>query len=164
METSGVGLKSMQSKQKPFNNNFVCHVIRDVFPKREFTVVYDRSNDLTEEMHTQKHGIGALRLHSEMYSRENYSWALGTAGIYFGSVIDLFVSINYDPIHIKDLVLEIAKQLKESMKQGGIVFLVNPGHWADRLGEILLVRSDLEKEVKKYSFLKDEDVRVYENI
>lgn len=161
---NGAGLKSMQSNQKSFNNNFVCHVIRDIFPKREFTVVYDRSNDLVEEMHTQKHGIGALRLHSEMYSRENYPWALGAAGIYFGPVVDLFVSINYDPIHKKDLVLEIAKQLKEAMKQGGIVFLVNPGHWADKLGETLSVRSDLEKEIKRYSIFKNEDVRVYENI
>jgi len=162
---SGVGLRLMRLSQKFLNSNFVCHVIRDVFPIRTFTVVYDRLKDIAEAMYTPLHGIGCFQLHSELYLKdEQFYWPLGEAEIYFGQYIDLFVSVNYDPIYKKDLVVEIANQLKNSIKNKGIVFLVNPGGWADKLGEVLSSRHDLEKEIKRYSIFKNEDVRVYENI
>jgi hypothetical protein len=50
------------------------------------------------------------------------------------------------------------------MLPGGIVFIVNHDGWAEKLSDFLLARPDLEKEVKRYSLFKREDVRVYENI
>jgi hypothetical protein len=61
-------------------------------------------------------------------------------------------------------IILIARQIKETMLPGGIVFIVNHDGWAEKLSDFLLVRSDLEKEVKRYSLFKGEDVRVYENI
>jgi hypothetical protein len=147
------------------NNNFICHIIRDVFPERKFTILYDRTKSLFDEMHTPLHGIGAIRMHSEHYStEEQYYWPIGEADTYFGPRADLFISINYNPIYNKNLLVEIARQIKETMLPGGIVFIVNHDGWAEKLSDFLLVRSDLEKEVKRYSLFKGEDVRVYENI
>jgi hypothetical protein len=116
-------------------------------------------------MHTPLHGIGAIRMHSEHYStEEQYYWPIGEADTYFGPRADLFISINYNPIYNKNLLVEIARQIKETMLPGGIVFIVNHDGWAEKLSDFLLVRSDLEKEVKRYSLFKGEDVRVYENI
>lgn len=116
-------------------------------------------------MHTPLHGIGSLRLHSEMYLTEDqYYWPIGEADIYFGPRADLFVSINYNPIYDKNLLAQIAEQIKCTMLPGGIVFIVNHDGWAEKLSDFLLVRPDLEKEVKRYSLFKGEDVRVYENI
>ncbi len=147
------------------NNNFICHIIRDVFPERKFTILYDRTKSLFDEMHTPLHGIGAFRMHSEHYStEENYYWDLGKVGTYFGASADLFVSINYNPIYDKNLLSQIAEQIKCTMLPGGIVFIVNHDGWAEKLSDFLLARPDLEKEVKRYSLFKGEDVRIYENI
>lgn len=135
------------------NNNFICHIIRDVFPKRDFTILYDRTKYLFDEMRTPLHGIGALRLHSEMYlAEEQYYWPIGEADTYFGPRADLFISINYNPIYNKNLLVEIARQIKGTMLPGGIVFIVNHDGWAEKLSDFLLVRSDLEKEVKNILF------------
>lgn len=151
------------------NNNFICHIIRDLFVEKTFTVLYGRKKNLLNTMRTAEHGIGAFVLHTE---REKYFsndqckyWEAGVDSIYFGeSICDLFVSFNYDPELLNGDTNMVATQIKNFLKPNGFVFLVNPGVWAVDLAKHLTRNSYLETEIKRYSMFKHENVLVYENI
>jgi len=151
------------------NNNYFCHVIRDLFPKTTATICYGDNCNLVDTLRTPVHGIGALMLHTE-YNKsveEEYShmWDIGINGCYFGDQFcDLFISVDYNPLLNGNNYDYMAAQIKNLVRLNGFLFLVNPGLWASSISKYFLLREDLVKEAKRYSFLKNDKVYIYENI
>lgn len=151
------------------NWDYVAHIIRDIFPQRTFTVIYGRNKELLDVFRTSKHGIGAFMLHTERekYFSNDYCkyWEAGVDNIYFGeSVCDLFISLDYDPKILNEETDLLAKQVKNFLKPGGFAMIVNPGIWANDLGNYLTTNEQVKTEIKRYSMFKNKNVLVYENI
>lgn len=151
------------------NNNYLGHIIRDLFPIHSVTICYGLLDDLVEELHKPLHGIGALLLHSEndIESELDYKkyWNIELNDCYFSNnFCELFISLNYNPSFTKNDYSFVAVNIKKLMKLNGFVFLVNPGLWASSMSEYFLLREDLVKEAKRFSILKNEEIYIYENI
>ena len=58
----------------------------------------------------------------------------------------------------------LAKQVKNFLKPGGFAMIVNPGIWANDLGNYLTTNEQVKTEIKRYSMFKNKNVLVYENI
>lgn len=151
------------------NNEFLAHVIRDIFPIKDFTIIYGLNIDLREKLASSEHGIGAYILHTEREIDDVpeycYYWEAGWNHPFFTEDSgDLLISIDYDPLIINDLYNNVAIQLGSVMKSGGLLFLINPGRWASTLEDFFIVREDLQKELSRFSFLSGKEIFVYENI
>ena len=152
------------------NWNHVAHIIRDVFKKNSFTVCYQGDVGLSSTLYTMEHGIGALRLWSGLEqplenSENNYYWPAGLDPMLFSdNCLDLFISINYDPEIFNNDYQQVAQEVRRVLKPGGFAFVVNPGVWSSHLSTKLTPDIQIEKEIKRYSLFKNEDVYVYENI
>lgn len=151
------------------NNNFLSHIIRDLFPTRRTIVLYGDMHDLQKEMLTSIHSMGSFLLHtnkSHLSHEDNSSyWEIGINAPYMGyNYADLFVSINYSPEILSDNYDFIAEQIKSILKPGGFLFTVNSGKWSSKISDYLLLNNYLTAEAKRYSMLKDEQVFIYENI
>jgi hypothetical protein len=154
------------------NNNFLCHIIRDIFPKKNSVVIYsdiEYAVSLKKDMASSEHSIGSFVLHTDRnhqeYIDEVAYWEIGLNSPYMGyNYSDLFLSINYSPKVYLDNNNYIAEQIRAIMKPSGNIFLINPGTWASELSDFLNHNDDLVRGVKKYSMLKNENVFVYENI
>lgn len=151
------------------NDNYLAHIIRDLFPVHSATICYGILDSLTEELRKPVHGIGAFLLHSEnnVNSELDYKkyWEIGINGCHFtDQFCDLFISVDYDPVLNTSNYDYIAAQLKNLVKLNGFIFLINHGLWGSSLDKYFLLRDDLVKEAKKYSMLKNEKVYIYENI
>lgn len=152
------------------NWNHVAHIIRDVFKNTSFTVCYQGDTDLSDTLYTNEHGIGAMRLWSALEaplenSENNYYWPAGLNPMLFSDdCVDLFISINYDPEIFNNNYDQVAQEIKRVLKPGGFAFIVNPGAWVSDLATELMPDIQIEKEIKRYSLFKNEDVYVYENI
>lgn len=151
------------------NNHFLAHIIRDVFPKTNFTIIYGGDRSLQEVLATSEHSIGAFQLHTETAQDEDCFeyrfWEIGLDDPYLGyGDADLFISINYNP-SIGDTDTEaIALQIKKLLKPGGKALIVNPGDWAKDFKKIIEIDRFSTKEIMRYSMLQNESVLVYENI
>ncbi len=155
------------------NYNFLCHIIKDVFPKKQNILIYndiDNATKLRSVMANSEHSMGSFILHTDRSKREYFDevayWEIGINSPYVGfNYADLFISINYNPkTHLDDSNDFIAEQIKGVLKNGGQTLLINPGKWASELDCYLKLNSSLIKELKKYSMLSNEKVFVYENI
>jgi len=151
------------------DNNFLSHIIRDLFPKREFTVIYGWDEGLRLEFIKPEHSIGAFQMHTEKTSTEDTFehsfWEIGINDPYiaYGDT-DLIISINYNPhLSTKDLTY-VALQFKNLLKVGGKAMLINPGYWSSNLKKVMRIDAITTREAKRYSMLKDEDILVYENL
>lgn len=170
VEMSGDGLRLMQkSLYNSMNYDFIAHVIRDIFPVNSFTIIYDSETILKDTLSNSEHGIGAFLLHTERDSSESltngYFWEAGWNHPFFTpDSADLFISINYNPELNGNHYNNVALQLSSVLKSNGLIFLVNPGEWANELSSIFSLRYDLIKECKRYKLLLEENVFVYENI
>lgn len=161
-------------------DNYICHIIRDIFPQRNAPIYFGEDVDLYQTFHSPLHSIGACLLYKypsntwNPYKQMNlpehlattcYQWAIEFNDCFLADgFCDLFISINYDPQLDMGNHKIIAEKLKFLVKKNGLYFLVNPGVWADSLSSYLVLRPDMIKELKKYSILKNEKVYVYENI
>lgn len=151
------------------NNNYLGHIIRDLFPIHSVTICYGLLDDLVEELRKPLHGIGAFLLHSEndIESELDYKkyWNIELNDCSFSNnFCELFVSINYNPSFVNNDYLFMALNIKKLMKFKGIIFLVNPGLWASYMSHFFLLREDLIQEAKRFSILKDQEIYIYENI
>ena len=151
------------------NNHFLAHIIRDVFPKRNFTIIYGEDRGLQEVLATPEHSIGAFQLHTERGpdkdSFEYRFWEIGLNDPYldYGDA-DLFISINYNPSTYDSNTETIAFQIKNLLKPGGKALIINPGNWAKDFKRIFQIDGFATREIMRYSMLQNESVLVYENI
>jgi hypothetical protein len=151
------------------NNHFLAHIIRDVFPKRNFTIIYGEDRSLQTVLDTPEHSVGAFQLHTERDQVEDCFeyrfWGIGLTDPYIAyGEADLFISINYDPsIHDTDTET-IAFQVKNLLKLGGKALIINPGTWAKDFNRILQIDEFATREIMRYSMLQNESVLAYENI
>lgn len=157
------------------NWNFVSYIVRDVFEispnnNSPVTVIYGEDYDFQNILRTNTHGLGAYLFHSNIAGQIDidkckYYWPIVGHDFFldFG-VCGLFISINYNPpIDEKDCK-DVADRIKNLMNTNGLIFLCNPGIWALGLSDKFFRRLDLEKEIKRYTIFKNEDVLIYENI
>ena len=151
------------------NNDFLAHVIRDIFPKRNFTIIYGEDRSLQEVLATAEHSVGAFQLHTERGSdKDSFEyrfWEIGLNNPYlnYGDA-DLFISINYNPLTYDTDTEAIAFQVKNLLKPGGKALIINPGNWAKDLKRIIPIDGFATKEIMRYSMFQNESVLVYENI
>jgi hypothetical protein len=151
------------------NNHFLAHVIRDIFPDTNFTIIYGEDRGLQEVLATSEHSIGAFQLHTERDSNkdsfEYRFWEIGLNNPYldYGNA-DLFISINYNPSTYDTDTEAIAFQVKNLLKPGGKALIVNAGNWAKDLKRIIPIDGVATKEIMRYSMLLNESVLIYENI
>lgn len=151
------------------DNNFLSHIIRDLFPNRAFTVIYNWDESLRKELLTPQHSVGAFQLHTERnnvedtFERRFWEAGINNPFIQYGDV-DLFISINYDPVVYPNKYMDIALQIMYLLKPSGKALIINPGSWARNIKNIMTIDGITTKEAKRYSMLKDQDVLVYENI
>lgn len=151
------------------NNNFLCHIIRDLFPNRNHIILYGDMKNLQKEMLSPLHGMESFMLHTDrsrqIYEENSCYWEIGINGPYMGyCYADLFISVNYEPELFSDNYEFIAEQIKSILKPKGYLFLINPGHWCQKIKNYLKINELLIDEAKKYSALKNEQVFIYENI
>ena len=151
------------------NNHFLAHIIRDVFPKTNFTIIYGGDRSLQTTLATVEHSIGALQLHSERDQDEDCFeyrfWEIGLNNPYidYGDA-DLLISINYSPSIYDTDTEAIAFQIKNLLKPNGKALIINPGNWAKDLRRIIPIDGIATREIMRYSMLLNESVLVYENI
>lgn len=151
------------------NNHFLAHIIRDVFPNTNFTIIYGEDRSLQEVLATPEHSIGAFQLHTERGpdkdSFEYRFWEIGLNDPYldYGDA-DLFISVNYNPSTYDNNTEIIAFQIKALLKPGGKALIINPGNWAKDFNRILQIDGFATREIMRYSMLQNESVLVYENI
>ena len=151
------------------NNHFLAHIIRDVFSKTNFTIIYGGDRSLQTTLATAEHSIGAFQLHTERDQDEDCFeyrfWEIGLNGPYltYGDA-DLFISINYNPSTYDTNTETIAFQVKNLLKLGGKALIVNPGDWAKDFKRIFQIDGLATREIMRYSMLQNENVLVYENI
>jgi len=148
---------------------FLAHVVRDVFPNNGFTIIYDSDFSFREILAKPEHGIGAYCLHTERDANDfpeyAYFWEAGWNHPFFSpDSADLLICLDYEPELIDNYYHNIAIQIGSVLKPGGLVLLINPGIWASELDSVFSIRYDLIKECKRYKFLSEENVIVYENI
>lgn len=159
----------MQRNLSSINNNFLCHIIRDIFPIRNNVGLYGDLQELKEEMLKPEHSIGSLLLHTNREKMNDYEqgffWEIGINGPYCGyNCFDLFISINYNPMLLTNNYKFIAEQISALMKHRGIVLIVNGGLWSSEIDKYMTLRKDLINEAKRYTILRDKRVYIYENI
>jgi hypothetical protein len=152
------------------NNDFIAHVIRDVFPKRSYTVIYGSDEELKNTLSKPEHSIGAYQFHTERDPKLKDSfyyrfWEIGINNPYINyGETDLFISINYNPTVYPVDKSPIGFQVKKLLKNGGKAMLVNPGAWSEKIDLFMSLDNNSIKEIKRYSMFKNENVLVYENI
>jgi hypothetical protein len=151
------------------NNHFLAHIIRDIFPNRNFTIIYGEDRGLQTVLATAEHSIGAFQLHTERdQDQDSFQykfWEIGLDDPYlaYGDA-DLFISINYNPSTYDTNTETIAFEIKKLLKPGGKALIINPGTWAKDFKKIFQIDGFATKEIMRYSMLQDESVLVYENI
>jgi hypothetical protein len=149
------------------NWDHAAHVVRDVFGNRGFTIYYGEDPEFTETLRTSTHGIGAFLMHSNVEKRFHFDyeryWCIGTNMFFDADTCDFLISFDYDPV-FHGSPFGIPPYIDRLMKREGLIFLVNPGRWAEYLGDMFILRKDLQAEVKRYSMFKNENVLVYEKV
>lgn len=151
------------------NYHFFCHIIRDIFPKRNNILLYGNLEDLQSNMLRSEHSMGSYVLHSnhenKTYENNNFYWNIedDTPYIDYGQA-DLFISIDYSPNICSDKYDFVGNQVKLLLKSGGIALLIDTGEWSSSIGKYLKQNNNLIKEINRYSMMRDRSVYVYENI
>lgn len=146
--------------------NFLAHILRDVFDVENQIIHFgDDSTDLLETMHSTEHGMETwgLTLTQESKSDTYRLWHPVNDTFYGYDFAKLIVSYNYDPPsgYWLSHKPEAAPKLIRLLQDGGYMMAVNPGEWADGFDETLRC-PEIEAELRRYSMLAKEDVRVYQ--
>lgn len=144
----------------------IAHMIRDVFGRPKTCIYYGESGALVELLNGLEHGIQTFQLYTnpDISIKEAHHWEVAINDSFYGyDYCELFISCNYNPTVMYGSPTDVAIQLSRLMKHNGLVFLVNPGAWADDLHGFMPSRQDLVDELKSYHLLKDQNVKVYQN-
>lgn len=159
-----------KTELKNMNWHHVAHVIRDVFPNQSPLVYYGKDFSILKDFRSTEHGLETFCLTSEEEYRDSqlnyvYYWNSGVSFPFFGKgFCNLFVSINYDIDKNEQEQIEIVKQLKFMVNKNAKILVCNPGSWAGLLDHCLKQDLKLQKEIKRFSIFKNENIKIYENV
>jgi hypothetical protein len=151
------------------NNDFILHVIRDVFGTFKSPILYGYDPDLYAQFWSPQHSMGVHMYYSHDINspmEKSVFWDIQNESLNPLSFdySDFFVSINYNlniPFHLSE---SFAGHVRHFLKTGSKCLIVNPGSWADYFDQIMTRCYDIEREVKRFSMFKNQKVFVYENI
>ena len=150
------------------NNNFLVHIVRDVFGSKKSPIVYGRDTNLVEQMRSSVHGMGAVLFHSDFpIIRSSDSYYLNIDDDHLGHYVnyaDFMLSLNYQYVIDPPFCDRVAKKFLQVMKHESQILLINPGTWSFCFDDFYDRNLSLEREVKRFSMLSSEKVFVYENI
>jgi hypothetical protein len=151
---------------RELNWNFVAHIVRDVFPTQKQIVCFGSPFDLIDVLRTPEHGREAWGLYAgegDVDSPYIHAWDYETKPSFFGlSFCNLLISFDYSPPVPDGSTTDIAIRIAQLLKDDGLIFLTNPGSWADHLPYFLRERTDLEYEIQRYSTFMTQDIQVYQ--
>lgn len=147
-------------------NDNLLHIIRDVFGKRTSPIIYGRDTNLLKDFHSPTHGMGAVLMYSDsphLHDEQNVHFLdiYESYTHYYRDYCDFLFSIDY---RFNCIPSQVALKFKDIMKEKSSIFLINPGIWSQYFDLIASRNSILEKEVKKFSLLKNEKIFVYDNM
>lgn len=148
------------------NYEFVGHIIKDVFDPQSPVVVYGTQFDLVDTLRLHpEFGVETWGLQTtDKKNRDHiYYWNAPYDDTHFGrNYAELIVSLDYK-YNIEDQFKDsMAVRVHHLLKDDHILFLVDPGNWADSIHKIFSRRYDLEAEVKQYSMFTRQNVFVYQ--
>jgi hypothetical protein len=150
------------------NNNFLIHIIRDVFGAQKSPIVYGRDFDVVTLMKSNEHSMGAVLMYSDfpqIRCEHSYYLNIDQEDIsYYRDYCDFMLSVNYQYQLETPFCDRVAKIFSNIIKKNGKIFLVNPGTWSFCFDDVYERNFQLEREVKRFSLLRNEKVFVYENI
>lgn len=155
------------------NWDFLAHVVRDVFPTPISPIVYGTDASCLDAFWDTNHSMGLHVLHSDdivlppggPYLDSISFWDIDKRETKYGAdYCDLFMSFGYTPEGSEDQEVKMTEFINWLVKPDGLLFLCNPGPWADSFSNSLKPRNDIINEIKKYSMFTNERVLVYENI
>lgn len=146
-------------------NNFIGHIIKDVFDPVSPAIVYGTSYGLIDTLRGPEFGVETWGLVSSQPPEHNsaFLWESTVNDSHFGrDFANLFVSLDYHYDVQGHFVDATALHIYHLMKDDGMILTVNPGNWAERLAVVLDRRQDIANEIKRYSIFAGQDVRVYQ--
>lgn len=152
------------------NWHHVAHIIRDIFPSQSPIVYYGKDFSILNHFRSTEHGLETFCLTSEVEQIDSklnnvYYWNSGINYPVFGKgFCNLFISINYNIDKNEYQQTEIVKQLKFMVNKGSKILICNPGSWANLFDYCLKQDLDLQKEIKRFSIFKNENIKIYENV
>lgn len=153
-------------RENLFNWYYFAHAIKDVFDPPDSVIVYGEDHSLLPILSSSEFGIECWGLFTnpEIESQDRiYNWFIGVDGTHFGlDFCKLFISVGYDPALLSVTSTHSALGVLDLMVDGGKVLAINSGEWSSELPKLFYRRIDLERELKRFSMLKDQDVKVYE--
>jgi hypothetical protein len=151
------------------NWHYIAHIIRDVFPFQAPVIYYGKDFSILNHFRSQEHGLETFCLTSEIEQIDSklnnvYYWNSGINFPFFCKhFCNLFISINYNIDKNEEEQAKIVEQLKFMVKKNGKILVCNSGSWANLLDLSLKQDLDLQKEIRRFSIFKNENVKIYEN-
>lgn len=149
-------------------NNFITHVIKDVFDPQSPVMVYGGDFELVNTLRTPEFSNESWGLTPDQYltfpGAQPYVWywKIPYNDTHFGrDYTDLFVSIECEWNPDADLLDGIALRIMLLLKNGGHALIIDPGTWDGSLEKVFARDSQLEREVMRYSMFAGHDVAVY---
>ena len=149
-------------------NDYLIHVVTDVFGRKKSPIIYGADYNIVEDMRKPIHGMGATLLYSdysEIKGEDKYFLDIESEHLeHYLDYADFMLSVNYNYKFNSEKSEKIAKKFLEIMKSKSEILLINPGIWSYSFDDFYDRNFLLEREVKRYSFFKNQKVFVYENI
>jgi len=151
------------------NEDYILHVIRDVFGRKISPILYGRDIELLNAFYSNTHSMGATLLYSDaplIGDRDNVYLLNIDEPVMpdYSHLFDSMFSFNYkyslEPPHCD----RVAKHFNFLLREKAQIFLVNPGTWSYCFDDYFERCIDKEREVKRFSMFSNEKVFVYENI
>ncbi len=147
------------------NYEHLAHIIRDVFAPEGKILHLGEDTGFRDIMESSEHSVETWGINfAPQGSNTHYrTWNPANNPYYSYDSMNLIFSYNYNPPPglWSNSKREIALKLQRLLEVGGFMLLVNPGDWATYIGGVSTRWPKTEQELKRYSILAEQDVRVY---